>query len=144
MLNSNFVLKICSLSPYSKATRPISLKKYLVKKNKEWTPVHSTSLKLNLHIVYIFRMALNFLIKFGNLIKLKFSQKHFDTTMIKTWNTFTCGNHHYSLLHTIYEFPGMIWSWYLHWRYSLINKIAKGSYNVSNWYYVRKFIDSMC
>ena len=35
-------------------------------------------------------------------------------------------------MHTIYEFPGMIWSWNLHWRYPLIKKVGQGFYQFSH------------
>ena len=52
----------------------------------------------------------------------------FWTPTLTIWNICTCANRSFPLQNTTYEFPDMIWSWNLHWRYSLI-------YEAGQWFY---------
>ena len=50
----------------------------------------------------------------------KYLQEHFGNLFPKVWNNCACENCDYLLQCTIYKFPGLFWSWNLHWGYFLI------------------------
>ena len=54
----------------------------------------------------------------------------FWTPTLTIWNICTCSNRNFSLQHTTYEFPDMIWSWNLHWGYSLLNEAGQWFYQL--------------
>ena len=57
---------------------------------------------------------------------------HIQNLKLKFWNICAWTNCDYLLLHTINEFPDMIVSWKLHWRYALINKVGQWFYQLCN------------
>ena len=50
--------------------------------------------------------------------------------MLIIWNICACTNCVYILMHTINEFPDMIWSWNLHWGYTLIIQLVSDFINL--------------
>ena len=61
------------------------------------------------YIVYIFGTAWNILAELW-ISDQSFNRNNLTPHMLKIWNNYAFANCDYSLLHTIYKFPDMIWS----------------------------------